>query len=80
LDHRHRAEVRKQLLAKAEQVRSSAKITSTAPANDFVEGCLSPPRSPYETQCLPQSDAARRNPRVVKLVREHLDQLRETAS
>ena len=70
--------IRDQLLDEAEKLHSSAKVASTALANDFVEGCLKPGRSPYETQCLPDSDAARERKRC-ETVRARLETLRATA-
>ena len=70
--------IRDQLLAEAEEVHSSAKIASTALANDFVEGCLKPGRTPYEAQCLPESDAVRERERC-ESVRERIDKLRSNA-
>jgi len=70
--------IRDQLLAEAEKLHSSAKIASTALANDFVEGCLQPARPPYEAQCLPEADAARERQRCER-VRERIAQLRNSA-
>ncbi len=50
-------EIRDQLLAEAEKVRTPAKLDSVLIANDFVAGCLKPARSPYELQCLPEAQA-----------------------
>ena len=44
--------IRDQLLDEAEKVHTTAKLASTALANDFVDGCLKPGRTPYEAQCL----------------------------
>jgi hypothetical protein len=71
--------IRDQLLAEAEELHSSTKLASTALANDFVEGCLKPARSPYEAQCLPESDAVRERKRC-EAVRDRIAQLREVAS
>src|SRR5438477_5160994 len=49
--------IRDQLLAEAEEVHTSAKLASTALANDFVLDCLQPARSPYQAQSLPEADA-----------------------
>jgi hypothetical protein len=67
--------IRDQLLAEAEELHSSAKLASTALANDFVEGCLKPARTPYEAQCLPESDAMRERKRC-EAVRERIAKLR----
>ena len=71
--------IRDQLLDEAEKLHSSAKVASTALANDFVEGCLKPGRTPYETQCLPESDVVRERKRC-ETVRARLEALRQTAS
>ena len=71
--------IRDQLLAEAEEVRTTAKLSSTALANDFVLGCLQPARSPYETQCLPETDAVRERKRC-EAVRDRLAQLRNDAA
>ena len=70
--------IRDQLLDEAERLHSSAKIASTALANDFVEGCLKPARSPYEGQCLPESDAVRERKRC-EAVRARIEVLRANA-
>src|SRR5438132_12942418 len=51
--------IRDQLLADAEDLRTASKIASTVLANDFVQGCLQPARSPYDAQYLPETDAVR---------------------
>jgi hypothetical protein len=71
--------IRDQLLAEAEEVHTSAKLASTALANDFVEGCLKPARSPYEAQCLPESDAACERKRC-EAVRIRIAELRDSAA
>lgn len=67
--------IRDQLLAEAEKQGTTAKLASTALANDFVEGCLKPARSPYEAQCLPEAEAIRERKRC-EAVRARLAQLR----
>jgi hypothetical protein len=71
--------IRDQLLAEAEELHSSTKLASTALANDFVEGCLKPARTPYEAQCLPESDAIRERKRC-EAVRERISELRNHAA
>jgi hypothetical protein len=71
--------IRDQLLAEAEELNSNAKLASTALANDFVEVCLKPARSPYEAQCLPESDAVRERKRC-EVVRDRIAHLRKTVS
>lgn len=70
--------IRDQLLAEAEGKRTAAKLASTTLANDFVEGCLKPARSPYEAQCLPEEDAIRERKRC-ESVRLRIAQLRQRA-
>jgi len=70
--------IRDQLLAEAEEVRTPTKLSSTALANDFVLGCLQPMRSPYEAQCLPETDAVRERKRC-EAVRDRIAQLRSSA-
>jgi hypothetical protein len=50
--------IRDGLLADAERRPTSESLRCAAIANDFVESCLEPARSPYEAQFLPQLDAA----------------------
>src|SRR5882762_3999253 len=71
--------IRDQLIAEAEELHSSTKLASTALANDFVEGCLKPARSPYEAQFLPESDAVRERKRC-EVVRDRIAELRQTAA
>jgi hypothetical protein len=51
--------IRDELLEEAEQSKTCAKIDSVEVANNFVITCLRPARAPYESQSLPESDAAR---------------------
>jgi hypothetical protein len=69
--------IRDQLLDEAASQPTTDKVASTALANDFVEGCLKPARSPYEAQCLPESDAIRERKRC-EAIRERLSELRES--
>ena len=71
--------IRDQLLAEAEEVPTKAKLSSTALANDFVLGCLQPMRSPYEAQCLPETDAVRERRRC-EAVRDRIAHLRNAAA
>lgn len=71
--------IRDQLLDEAEKFHSSTKLASTALANDFVEGCLKPARAPYESQCLPEPDAARERQRC-EAVRARIEELRGSAA
>src|SRR2546423_10607884 len=70
--------IRDQLLTESEELHTSAKLASTTLANDFVEGCLKPARSPYQAQCLPESDAVRERRRC-EVVRDRIAQLRSSA-
>jgi hypothetical protein len=51
--------IRDGLLAEAEEVTTRVKLDSVQAANDFVAACLSPHRSPYEAQHLPEAEMAR---------------------
>ncbi len=70
--------IRDQLLDEAEKLHTTEKVASTALANDFVEGCLKPARSPYDAQCLPEPDAIRERQRC-EAIRERLTELRSSA-
>ena len=66
--------IRDELLEEAEQIKTCAKIDSVEVANNFVITCLRPARSPYKSQSLPETDAARErkrckaiNARIVEL-------------
>jgi hypothetical protein len=71
--------IRDQLLAAAEEQRTSAKLASTILANDFVEGCLKSARSTYESQCLSETDAIRERERC-EAVRTRIKQLLSNAA
>ena len=66
-------------LAEAEKEPNSVNLERARIANDFVENCLKPARSPYEAQHLPEPDAARERERCqavkvrLSLLRAHLD-------
>lgn len=66
-------------LAEVEKEASSVNLERARIANDFVENCLKPARSPYEGQHLPEIDAARERGRCqavkvrLSLLRAHLD-------
>jgi hypothetical protein len=55
--------IRDGLLADAERTTTSESLRRASIANDFVENCLQPARSPYQAQSLPQLDAARERQR-----------------
>lgn len=71
--------IRDQLLAEAEKQRISPKLASTILANDFVEGCLKPARSPYESQYLSETDVIRERERC-DAVRKRIKQLLSNAA
>jgi hypothetical protein len=66
-------------LAEAEKDPSSVNFERVRIANEFVENCLKPARSPYESQHLPETDAARERGRCqavkvrLSLLRAKLD-------
>ena len=66
-------------LAEAEKDPSPVNLERVRIANDFVEGCLKPARSPYESQNLPETDAARERGRCqavkvrLSLLRAHVE-------
>jgi hypothetical protein len=49
--------VRDVLLVEAEEVTTRARLDRLTIANEFIETCLRPARSPYETQCLAETSA-----------------------
>jgi hypothetical protein len=49
--------VRDVFLVEAEEVTTRARLDRLTIANEFVETCLRPARSPYEAQCLAETDA-----------------------
>ena len=53
--------IRDNLLAEA--TATSRNLRRLSLANDFVQSCLKPARSPYETQYLPERDADRERKR-----------------
>ena len=66
-------------LAEAEKDPSSVNLERVRIANEFVENCLRPARSPYQSQHLPKPDAARERGRCqavkvrLSLLRAHLN-------
>jgi hypothetical protein len=57
------AAIRDELLIEAEELKTRAKLDSVTIANDFVQGCLNPARAPYQSQSLPEPEAARHRKR-----------------
>ncbi len=55
--------VRDCLLVEAEAVTTRARLDRVTIANEFVETCLRPARSPYQAQCLVETDAIRERKR-----------------
>jgi hypothetical protein len=55
--------IRDGLLSEAEKKPTSELLRRLSIANDFVESCLRPTRSPYEAQFLPELDAVRERER-----------------
>ena len=50
--------IRDHALADAERVATRGTIDRALLANEFVESCLRPARSPYQAQALPEATAA----------------------
>lgn len=69
--------IRDGLLLEAEETVARAKLDSAAVANDFVEKCLMPARSPYQAQCLPEVHAIRERKRC-DAARARIARLRAT--
>ena len=67
--------IRDNWLAEAEATTTSANLRRLILANDFVQSCLKPARSPYEAQYLPERDADRERKRcaAVKIRIAELD-------
>jgi len=55
--------IRDVLLVEAEEITTRPRLDRVTSANDFVETCLRPARSPYEAQCLAKKDAIRERKR-----------------
>ena len=71
--------IRDNLLAEVEATATSANLRRLILANDFVQASLKPARSPYEAQCLPETDAVRERQRC-EAVRNRIAQLRSSAA
>jgi hypothetical protein len=67
--------IRDNLLAEAEATTTSVNVRRLSLANDFVQSCLRPARSPYKAQYLPECDADRERKRcaAVKIRIAELD-------
>jgi hypothetical protein len=68
--------IRDELLAEAEETKAVSKLESLIVANNFVESCLTPARSPYDMQFLPEP-AARRERKRCEQVKRRVADLRD---
>lgn len=72
------ATIRDLALAEAEKITNSLNLERARIANEFVENCLKPAKSPYEAQHLPEGDSARERQRCeavkvrLSLLKAHL--------
>jgi hypothetical protein len=57
------ATIRDLALAEAERITNTLNLERARIANEFVENSLKPARTPYESQLLPEGDAARERQR-----------------
>jgi hypothetical protein len=71
--------IRDNLFAEAEETATNAILHRLCLANDFVQSCLKPARSPYEIQFLPEQDADRERKRCAA-IRARIAQLRAQAT
>jgi hypothetical protein len=55
--------LRNLILSEAEEAPTDANLHRAWTANEFVEKCLRPARSPYQGQCLPDADSVRERQR-----------------
>ena len=65
--------IRDELLAEVEEAKTPSKLESLIVANTFVESCLTPARSPYELQFLPESAAKHERERCEQIKRRVAD-------
>jgi hypothetical protein len=65
--------IRDELLAEVEEVKTASKLDSLIVANNFVESCLTPARSPYDMQFLPEPAAKRERKRCDQIKRRVAD-------
>jgi hypothetical protein len=68
--------IRDELLAEAEEAKTPSKLDSLLIANNFVESCLTPARSPYDVQFLPEPAAKRARKRCDD-VKRRIENLRD---
>ncbi len=59
--------IRDNLLAEAEETANGVTLKRASLANDLVESCLKPARTPYEAQHLPEAAAVRERKRCVEV-------------
>ena len=57
--------IRDRALADAERIPTRGTVDRALLANEFVETCLRPARSPYQAQSLPETNAATERQRCV---------------
>lgn len=75
------ATIRDLALAEAEKLTNALNLQRARIANEFVENALKPARAPYESQHLPEGDAARERQRCeavkvrLSLLQAHLEAL-----
>lgn len=67
--------IRDSLLTEAKKTPTAANLNRLTIANDFVETCVKPARSPYEAQHLAEADATRERTRCAA-VKELIAKLR----
>jgi hypothetical protein len=65
--------IRDELLVEAEEAKTASKIESLLVANNFVESVLTPARSPYDMQFLPEPAAKRERKRCEQIKRRVTD-------
>jgi hypothetical protein len=69
--------IRDELLVEAEEAKTASKLESLIVANNFVESVLTPARSPYDVQFLPEPDARRERKRCDEIKRRAADLLNQ---
>jgi hypothetical protein len=65
--------IRDELFVEAEEAKTTSKLDSLIVANNFVESCLTPARSPYDMQFLPEPAAKRERKRCEQIKRRVAD-------
>jgi hypothetical protein len=69
--------IRDRLLENAESSRTEVMLDRAEQANEFLQSCLKPARTPYQAQSLPEADAARERTRC-EAVQVRIERLRAT--